>query len=111
MNVSINFSRAVERICSTIGQLSFLILHTGLRPRVADSRMNPMLPLDTSNLPYRRRSMHMVPDKFPSLDYKQLLTDVTESESEVSTINITQISHQNHEDFTTMSNNNKTIIK
>ena len=70
-------------------------MHTGHRPRVAaDFKMNPMLPLDTSNLPYRRRSMHMVPDKFPSLDYKQLLTDVTESESEVSTINHHTYHHQ-----------------
>ena len=43
--------------------------------------------------------MHMVPDKFPSLDYKQLLTDVTESESEVST----NIYHRYHHQLTLLS--------
>ena len=40
---------------------------------------------DTSRLPYRRKSMHMKPDKFPTLDYQQLLSDLSDSESEVST--------------------------
>ena len=42
---------------------------------------------DTSKLPFRRRSMHMRPEKFPSLDYQQLLSDQSESESEVSANN------------------------
>ena len=39
---------------------------------------------DTSNLPYRKKSMHMFPEKFPSLEYKNLLSDFSDSESEVS---------------------------
>ena len=39
---------------------------------------------DTKALPYRKKSMHMLPEKFPSLDYKNLLSDISDSEVEVS---------------------------
>ena len=45
---------------------------------------------DTSNLPYRKKSMHMFPEKFPSLEYKNLLSDFSDSESEVSLFNVLQ---------------------
>ena len=39
---------------------------------------------DTSSLPWRKRSMHMLPGHFPNLDYKNLLSDISDSEIEVS---------------------------
>ena len=34
--------------------------------------------------------MHMFPEKFPSLEYKNLLSDFSDSESEVSLFNVLQ---------------------
>ena len=39
---------------------------------------------ETKDLPYRRKNMRMFPEKFPSLDYKNLLSDLSDSENEVS---------------------------
>ena len=39
---------------------------------------------DTSTLPWRKKSMHMLPNHFPNLDYKNLLSDISDSEQEVS---------------------------
>ena len=43
---------------------------------------------ETKGLPYRKRSMHMLPDQFPNLDYKNLLSDISDSENEVSFFSI-----------------------
>ena len=42
---------------------------------------------ETKNLPYRKKYMHMIPDQFPSLDYKNLLSDLSETDDEVSFCN------------------------